>query len=121
MIVVCLSHPYGGDPLNRAAAKSWMVWLADHGYAPVATWITLTELWGEDRRDDGLEIDRELIARCDVMLLCGDRISDGMMRECEFASEFGVPVVDVTGTSIDEYDPEIAVEVMISINKAVRA
>lgn len=115
MIAVYVAHQYGGKPENREAAKRWVRWLAELGYAPICTWIVLTEMWDESHRDDGLTIDCELISRSDVVLLCGHDVSSGMQVERDYADGCGVPVVDVT----DLDGSREALEVVRRINRAV--
>lgn len=98
-----MAHPLGSGPdrdANIANAKLWFAWLNDHlreievfeghDVAVVAPWITLAEVWTEDKRERGLEIDRIVIRRCHGIVLCGGRISPGMAIEAEWAREEGL-------------------------------
>lgn len=86
MKLVYIAHPYNAPTAeeraeNRELAKRWVAFAAHHGFAPIATWITLTELWTERDRSLGLDIDCEIASRCDELWLCGPRVSNGMKLE----------------------------------------
>lgn len=87
-----------GIEANRRIAARWVAWAAQQGFAPIATWITLSGEWEEspENRRLGLEIDKALVERCDAVWLVGGRISEGMRIESEHAHERGVTVVDLT-------------------------
>lgn len=72
-----------GITLNRQRAKHWAAWLWEQGFAVECSWIVCTELLEEtpENRELGLKSDCEQVSRCDVMVLCGPRISSGMLRE----------------------------------------
>jgi hypothetical protein len=93
MLTVYIAHPLNaptreGIEKNRENAAHWVAWLAaEFPIAPVATWITLSGLWLEtaENRARGLEIDVELVKRCDETWLVGGRVSAGMRIESEHA------------------------------------
>lgn len=94
--VVYVAHPLSGDiERNVASAKLWVRAAIDAGYAPLAPYLTLIDgiLIEPDDRDIGLEIDFAVVARCDELWLCGDRISAGMSLERDAARQAGVRVV----------------------------
>jgi hypothetical protein len=95
MRVVYIAAPLGDGvdrPENIRRASKWVVWCADQGHAPVATWVTLAGEWPETRRDEGLAIDLALIGRCDEVWLCGPRVSKGMHVESDHARRIGKPI-----------------------------
>jgi len=101
--VIYVAHPLAAPTSeerqrNRANAARWVAWVAAQGYAPVATWITLSGQWEEteESREFGLLIDCTLVERCDAVWLVGGRISSGMRREADHALAHGIPVVDLT-------------------------
>jgi hypothetical protein len=99
MKVVYVAHPLGAGPdreKNRQRAARWVAWVGDQGCAPVADWIILSGVWSENRRDEGLSIDVELVKRCDELWLVGGRVSAGMSIEADAARKAGIPVVDKT-------------------------
>lgn len=97
--VVYIAHPLGAGPdreQNRARASRWVAWAALQGVAPVATWITLSGEWTEERRELGLAIDVALAQRCDEVWLVGGRVSAGMRIESSAAARAGIVVRDLT-------------------------
>lgn len=99
MKLIYIAHPLGAGAereANRARAARWVDWAARCGAAPVATWITLSGMWGEDRRELGLAIDCALAERCDEVWLVGGRVSEGMRIEAAAAERAGVTVRDLT-------------------------
>jgi len=99
MCVVYVAHPLGDDPnqqlVNRKAASQYVGAIAAAGYAPVADWITISKENPNDRQG-GLAIDVALVARCDELWLCGERVSPGMRVEAEKALSLGITVKDMT-------------------------
>lgn len=88
LTVAYIAHPYTAETkeerqFNRELAAKWAAWAALQGLSPVCSWITLTGEIEEtpELREMGLAIDCAQVERCDLMLMCGPRISGGMLRE----------------------------------------
>ncbi len=101
--VAYLAHPVGGDVLaNLAKAKRWVRWLEETHLPHVAInapWITECEIWDDDdpqQRADGMARDREIMIRCDLIILAGGKISNGMAGELRAAKLAGMEVIDLT-------------------------
>lgn len=95
MKIVYIAHPLGSGQdreANRALATKWVVWAANQGVAPIASWILIASEWQEDRKTEGLEIDCRLIDVCEEVWLCGPRISPGMTVESLYAEKLGIPI-----------------------------
>jgi len=104
MIVAYIACPYSaetseGRTENRRRARKWAAWAARQGLSPVCSWIALTQEFEEtpELREMGLAIDCAQVERCDLMLLCGPRISSGMLREASVAKA----IVDFTWLEFD--------------------
>lgn len=104
-----LAHPLGAGvdrDANIARATRWFAWLSDLGFLVHAPWILLAQVWTEERRAQGLEIDRRFIdflgalnavSRSDFSIaLTGGRISPGMTDERDWASDVGLRIIDLT-------------------------
>ena len=103
---VYIAHPLGGNDRrerNRRIAQRWVVWAAESGVVPYATWTILAMAWDESRREQGLQIDFAQISRCDELWLVGGRVSPGMSLERDHALNIGVKVVDMT--MLGEFPP----------------
>lgn len=101
MKVIYLGHPLGAGPnrdVNIMNAVGWVAWAARQGVAVVADWIILASQSEEtpENRARGLEIDIELVSRCDEVWLVGGRVSPGMQMEADRARHLGIAVVDLT-------------------------
>jgi hypothetical protein len=97
MPLAYIAHALSGDrEQNRARARKWVSWAGRLGFAPCATWIPISQEWGEEEgRDLGLRIDKATITRCHVVLLCGSTLSPGMRVELNHAKHMNVPILDL--------------------------
>jgi len=91
-----ISSAYRGDiAINKAKAREYAKIAISRGYIPVVPHLWLTEILDDNikaERELGLEMCLELVARCDVFLLCGD-VSGGMAKEHEKAIELQKKVI----------------------------
>lgn len=96
-----LAHPVRGDvPGNLARARRWLRWLRTNAHpeaAIIAPWLLDIEVLGEDdgdpaQRERALQRCELVAQRCDVVVLVGGRISEGMRREAAAAPA----IVDLT-------------------------
>ncbi len=95
-LVLYVAHPLGapdkaGIDANIASGMRWLSWLRRSfpECTFVAPWIAAV-LSGEDdadpaQREAGLVDARAVIPLLDGVVLCGDRVSSGMSRECATA------------------------------------
>lgn len=97
---VYIGHAYGGDAENRIKACLWFAWACSPPDAvmAIAPWIILTSIWSEERRGDGMAINKEQLAECDELWICGRDISPGLQQEIDWANELGVHVEDMRTT-----------------------
>lgn len=95
MIVVYLAHPLGYGPereANLAEAERWLEWAARQGVAPVASWITLGKFWGPELRETCIELNNEILRRCDQYWMCGELVTDGVERQRQVAERWSLIV-----------------------------
>ena len=88
MIAAYLAHPLNaptpeGIEENRRRAMQWAKWPWSQGFAVECSWVVMTGVLDEtpENRELGLRSDCEQVKRQDVMVLCGPRVSSGMLRE----------------------------------------
>lgn len=88
MIAVYMAHSLSaptreGVEQNRQNAAKWAAWLWRQGFSVECSWIVCTGELDEtpENRELGLRSDCEQVKRCDVFVLCGPRVSSGMLRE----------------------------------------
>ena len=100
--VAYVAHKVAGDvEANIADAKRWIQWLIHfhRGMAFCAPWITYCEVLNDsdlDHRARGMRDDIEIMKRCDLIILTGDRISEGMQAEADAMRALVRPVRDYT-------------------------
>ena len=104
--LIYLAHPvspYGDRTLemNLQQAEAWLRWaiLTKDVYA-IAPYIGMCYALDEDdpqHRLKGLEIDMEVLGRCDELWLCGEKITEGMKVERSYAGSCGIDSRDFTG------------------------
>ena len=97
MNVVYVAYPYRADTedeceKNVARAVEYARELSELGYVPYVPHLITVSLWGWDTRDEKLnreitKCDMEMLSRCDVLAVCGERISAGMRAEIEWCAE----------------------------------
>jgi hypothetical protein len=63
---------------------------------PFDTWVAWCRVLDESYRELGIEMNKRTIERCDVFVMFGGRISDGMKLELEHAKLMGLEIMDLT-------------------------
>ena len=97
---VYICSPYRGPELlkNYVEAKNWCRLAILAGQLPIATHVYLPPIiqdGGEEtpeQRETAMKIAMELVPVCDMLRVCGSRISEGMEQEIRRAEACGVPV-----------------------------
>lgn len=94
-IYIC--SPYAGDVImNKIRAKEWSKKVFELGYIPICVHIYLEDATGmhenKGDRDRLLKLGREFVEFCDELWIFGDRISEGMKGEIEYANRIGIPI-----------------------------
>ena len=107
-LLAYLAHPVGMDRTlaeqairrdNIANALAWLTWLVDNTRWAVSTpWLPYVQVLSETtHRERGIDDNLASLERCDLIVLTGGRVSDGMEAERAHAVEHRIPVVDLTG------------------------
>jgi hypothetical protein len=95
-IYVC--SPLRGDyETNIARAREYCRAVALDGNIPIAPHVYCTSFLDdtvEKERHIGMAIGIELLRFCDELMVCGDRISEGMAAEIAEAERLGIPVIN---------------------------
>lgn len=102
-LVAYLAHPFHATTLderqnNIASVLAWIRFLVDNTtWSVTCPWLPYVMTLEEATyRDRGVDDNLAVIARCDLVVLAGGRISNGMETERLRAIENGIPVVDLT-------------------------
>lgn len=110
--VFYIAHPVAPDyhsGSNVAKARRWWSWLSqnDRTRVYIAPWIVEVEQCIRQRvqtnYEQALLDDMEVVRRCDGIILCGPKISSGMQKELDCATECGLEVIDITGVYAPYY------------------
>lgn len=100
--VVYLAHPVSGDVLgNMKRARRWLRWLMENepDTAFCVPWLPLLDVCddaSDAERARCLRDDINIAGRCDGIVLCGGRVSNGMSLELGAVVASGGWVVDLT-------------------------
>ncbi len=102
--LVYIASPYAGDVEgNVAFAKAACRYAAAKGYTPVAVHLMYPQFL-DDRvpkeREAGLKMGRRVLAVCEEIWLCGERMSSGMKAEEAEAKRLGIPIRKVPSSDI---------------------
>lgn len=86
-IYVC--HAYSKNPAkNVAAIKRICEELVSEGDLPIAPQLYLPQFMNDaTQRDLAMQMCLELLAKCDMMIVYGTELTEGMLQEVEFAHE----------------------------------
>ena len=97
--LVYIASPYAGDVEgNVAFAKAACRYAAAKGDTPVAVHLMYPQFL-DDRvpkeREAGLKMGRRVLAVCEEIWLCGEKLSAGMRAEKAEAERLGIPIRQV--------------------------
>ena len=109
--LVYIASPYAGDVEgNVAFAKAACRYAAAKGYTPVAVHLMYPQFL-DDRvpkeREAGLKMGRRVLAACEEIWLCGERMSAGMKAEKAEAQRLGIPIRKVPSSDICSFQKQI--------------
>ena len=90
MRVLFVSHPFGGQYSNYKKIKNLIEMLNSYKYTGkyvfVSPVLMFAGLYGERTFEEDIEACKEILDRCDGILMCGDwKNSVGCMEEYRFA------------------------------------
>ena len=92
--VIYIASPYAGDvKRNTEMARRYSRYAIDQGCIPITPHLWLPGILSEaTERELAISIDLRLLDLVSELWVCGDRISEGMKREIDHATEAGIPV-----------------------------
>ena len=102
--LVYIASPYAGDvERNVAFAKAACRYAAAQGCTPVAVHLMYPQFL-DDRvpkeREAGLKMGQRVLAACEEIWLCGERMSAGMKAEEAEAKRLGIPLRLVPSSAV---------------------
>ena len=96
--LVYICAPFRADTADKvhdniAIAKKFARKAYDDGLIPIVPHVCSPAIFGFHTKDIlVVEYDLELLKRCDLMWVCGDRISKGMQTEINFCKEKNIKI-----------------------------
>lgn len=96
-VYVC-SPLSGNIERNIKKAKEYCREVSLKGFLPVASHIYFTQFLDDnnlEERNMGMDMGLELLKLCDEVWIFGDRISEGMKKEIEFAKELNIKIIKI--------------------------
>ncbi len=109
--LVYIASPYAGDVEgNVEFAKAACRYAATKGYTPVAVHLMYPRFLDDrvpEEREAGLKMGRRVLAACEEIWLCGERMSAGMKAEEAEAKRLGIPIRKVPSSDICSFQKQI--------------
>lgn len=88
--------PFRGDmEANAENAREYSRCVYEAGYTPLAPHLLFPQFLSEHdpaEREAGIQMGMALLAKCRLLVVCGDDITEGMAREIKLAGELKIPV-----------------------------
>jgi hypothetical protein len=89
MVYIC--SPYSGDTRgNTEKARKYSRYAVDQGMIPIAPHLLLPQYMTEAERDLAMFMDIAILSKCSELWACGDRITEGMKEEIDYAKSKGM-------------------------------
>lgn len=128
MMLVYICSPYAGDireniKFARAACRHAI----EKDCAPIAVHLLYPQLLDDAipaEREQGIRTGLRVLAACDELWVCGERVSQGMTCEITEAKRLGIPIKIISaeqipgGISMKRLKPYFAKEIQIELEEA---
>lgn len=89
--------PFRGDAeANSERARGYSRQVYETGYTPLTPHLLFPQFLNDgiaEERAAGIEMSNALLARCSLLVVCGDKISEGMAAEIKLAEELNITSV----------------------------
>lgn len=103
--LVYIASPYAGDvERNIEFAKAACRHAMRKGLTPIAVHLLYPQFLSDSdpsEREAGLRMGHRVLEACNSLLVCGDRISEGMALEIAEAKRLGIPIREVSTQEIE--------------------
>jgi len=104
MKLVYICSPYAGDVENNIRfAGAACRYAAEQGCAPVAVHLLYPQILDDSipsQRENGIRMGLRVLASCEELWICGERVSHGMSREIAEAKRLGIPILNISTEQI---------------------
>ena len=96
-MLIFVSSQYRGDvEKNTEKAKEYCKYILDQGHTPFAPHLLYPQLLNDNDHDErarGLLCGIDILLRCNEVWVFGDKITEGMQFEIDYAELYGIPVM----------------------------
>lgn len=108
--LIYVASPYRGDAKkNIAYAKNCCNFVLNQGcnfYCPHLILPVFLDDTKAEERELALTLGKEMLARCDLLYVFGEVITEGMRAEMDYAEECGIPIIGISSTLVEEYSQD---------------
>lgn len=114
MKIIYIASPYAGDvKRNIEFAKEACQYVITTGNAFFCPHLLYPQILDDndpEERKIGLNMGKQLLVKCDELWAFGDRISQGMFEEIEYARQNGIPVKRIQSMDIVHEENKLCME-----------
>ena len=93
---IYIASPYKGDiKTNVRNAKQYARFVSKQTAVPIVPHLFLTQFLNDEigeEREMGLALGLQMLKRCHELWVFGEKITEGMAKEIEFAEKRGIPI-----------------------------
>ncbi|MDE5600281.1 MAG: DUF4406 domain-containing protein [Oscillospiraceae bacterium] len=94
MVYIC--SPISSDVnRNQSKAFGYSRFVISKGYIPIAVHLMFSQFMDDNNKNDrgkAINIRLEILSRCDELWCFGKNISEGMLKELEFAKKYMIKI-----------------------------
>lgn len=114
MKVIYIASPYAGDVKNNIEfAKHACQYVITTGNAFFCPHLLYSQILNDNNEEDrklGLDMGKRLLLKCDELWAFGNRISQGMFEEIEFARQNDIPVKRIQSMDMAQEENKLCME-----------
>ncbi len=114
MKIIYIASPYAGDVKNNIEfAKQACKYVITTGNAFFCPHLLYPQILNDNNAEErklGLDMGKQLLLKCDELWAFGNRISQGMFEEIEFARQNNIPVKRIQSMDMVQEDNKLCME-----------
>ncbi|HEX3029093.1 MAG TPA: DUF4406 domain-containing protein [Clostridia bacterium] len=114
MKIIYIASPYAGDVKNNIEfaieACQYVITTGNAFFCPHLLYPQVLDDNEPEERKLGLNMGKQLLLKCDELWAFGNRISQGMFEEIEFARQNNIPVKRIQSMDMVQVDNKLYME-----------
>ncbi|PYG89355.1 hypothetical protein LY28_00572 [Ruminiclostridium sufflavum DSM 19573] len=114
MKIIYIASPYAGDVKNNIEfakqACKYVITTGNAFFCPHLLYPQVLDDNEPEERKLGLNMGKQLLLKCDELWAFGNRISQGMFEEIEFARQNNIPVKRIQSMDMVQVDNKLCME-----------